>query len=921
MADDYTLHRDFFISRADSDKDIARVIAQILRAAGFTTWLEDEDFGSAIFMARMAQGWSLSERVICLLSSNYQKSEHCKREYEVLLASDPHNLKERVIALRVEDCTPIEHLTDLAYVDLLPVLHDAEALARVVRGAVAPARDRREADLAARHRRLPQRIVHREVHTVPGFAGRQAELDAIDRALWAKSGGMVSRINAPAAVATVNGLGGVGKSALAREYAWSNRARYQGVWWVRAERRETLLDDLIELGARFIAGLREAPERDEAARLVLKWLEQSGVEKPWLLVYDGVEEPDGIKTLTPRTGVHVIVTTRWSNWGARAVSVKVGVFPPDVATQFLLDATGRTDHAGTESLAGTLGHLPLALDHAAAYCRRSEMDFADYEKLASELLLNAPKDVDYERPVFATFSLALAKAAETCPAAEKLMALCAFLAPDRIPLDLFDNKVFSEIELGEAVGALAEVSLVKRDDRSNEVSVHRQVQMVMLGRLAQMKEYQKAAALGADLVAVLFEKENRLAEAEPLVRRLLAEQERVNGPQHPSVAVTLWCLAQVLWRGNQLVEAERLLLRAVTIGEASLSSDDSLVGVFFESLAQLMQDTGRLAAAEPLMRRAIAAFEMALGANHPHVAYALNKVALLLQSTNRLGEAETLMRRALAIHENSVGPEHPDVGRDLHYLGQLLHDANRLTEAEPLMRRALSIAERNFGPHHPGVATALNNLASLLHLAGRPAEAEPMMWRALAIQEAGADLPGLATALDDLAGLLERTNRLTEAEPLRRRAVEIVEKAFGAQHPNVATALNNHARLLGLTGQLTQAEPLMRRALAIDERTLGSNHPKFARDLDMLATLLSQTNRLAEALRIYRHAVAISENVYGSNHPDVARQHANIYFLEVELRQRAGDTSLNPDGAQPRVAPRREEEAKPTLWSRLFGRR
>ena len=182
----------------------------------------------------------------------------------------------------------------------------------------------------------------------------------------------------------------------------------------------------------------------------------------------------------------MLITTRWADWGKVAAPVKVGVFPPDVAAQYLLDATGRSDRAGAEKLAAELGYLPLALDHAAAYMRRTGIDFATYGKLAADLIKKAPKGVDYDEPVFATFSLAHRKAAEACPEAEKLMGVCAFLAPDRIPLDIFTDDVLSELERGEAVAALQEVSLVTLetlDDGSPGISVHRLVQEVMRERL------------------------------------------------------------------------------------------------------------------------------------------------------------------------------------------------------------------------------------------------------------------------------------------------------------------------------------------------------------------------------------------------------------------------------------------------------
>ena len=202
-----------------------------------------------------------------------------------------------------------------------------------------------------------------------------------------------------------------------------------------------------------------------------------------------------------------------------------------------------------------------------------------------------------------------------------------------------------------------------------------------------------------------------------------------------NTATILNNLAQLLQATNRLAEAEPLMRRALAIDEKSLGPEHPDVARDLNNLAQLLQATNRLAEAEPLMRRALAIDEKSYGPEHPDVARDLNNLAVLLQDTNRLEEAEPLMKRALAIDEKSYGPEHPNVARDLNNLARLLQDTNRLEEAEPLMRRALAIDEKSYGPEHPNVAIRLNNLARLLQATNRLAEAEPLMRRALAIDE------------------------------------------------------------------------------------------------------------------------------------------------------------------------------------------
>ena len=247
----------------------------------------------------------------------------------------------------------------------------------------------------------------------------------------------------------------------------------------------------------------------------------------------------------------------------------------------------------------------------------------------------------------------------------------------------------------------------------------------------------------------------------------LVECECRLGLEHPVTATALLNLGGVLEATNRLAEAEPLMRRALAIDEASYSNDHPEVATDLNNLASLLQVTDRLAEAEPLMRRALAIDEASYGIDHPRVATALNNLAQLLQATNRLAEAEPLMRRALAIDEASYGNDHPVVARDLNNLASLLKATNRLSEAEPLMRRALVIAEASYGNDHTNVATALNNLAQLLQATNRMAEAEPLMRRSVAILMAflrqGYQHPNLEAGVNNYGDLLHQMGH-SEAE-------------------------------------------------------------------------------------------------------------------------------------------------------------
>ena len=307
-------------------------------------------------------------------------------------------------------------------------------------------------------------------------------------------------------------------------------------------------------------------------------------------------------------------------------------------------------------------------------------------------------------------------------------------------------------------------------------------------------------------MATLYKETNRLAEAEPLMQRVVAILENPGGEPLPNYAGALNNLAGLLKATNQLEEAEPLMRRALAIDEDAFGDDHPNVATALNNLAQLLMATNRLKEAEPLMQRVVTIFEKAYGENHPNVATALNNLAQLLKATNRIEEAEPLMRRALAIDEDSFDADHPDVARDLNNLAQLLQDTNRTEEAEPLMRRALAIDEASFGADHPDVARDLNNLAALLQATNRLEKAEPLMQRVVTIFEKayGENHPNVATALNNLAQLLKATNRIEEAEPLMQRHLVIFlrfTRRTGHPHPHLKDAINNYKRLLMQMGE------------------------------------------------------------------------------------------------------------------------
>jgi tetratricopeptide (TPR) repeat protein len=779
-------------------------------------------------------------------------------------------------------------------------------------------------------------ILHPEIREMRDFTGRGELLDAIGAALWRKGGaaaltdtGAGRASNSGAAQAAVRGMGGVGKSVLAREYGWRNHAAYRGVWWVRAETETTAIDDLIELGSRLVPDLAEVQERDRALHLALDAITQAGADgKPWLIVYDNAESPAGLARLTPATSAHALITSRWPDWHGHAEELPVDVFPPEIAVDYLLAHTRHPDRDAAARLAEALGRLPLALAHARATCWRYNWSFDAYRAKLPELIRKELAKPDDKAIVYATFDLAIAKVAETHPAAEQLMGLAAFLAPDRIPLDLFTADVMSEEDRDDALAALADVSLIEHEtltDGARAFTVHRLVQEVMRSRLNDDRQLFRQIALNmvlsalnvvnvkehvnwphvalflphavtllnsldaqnvvgagelCSLLALYLGARGDFMTATPYAEWALAIAEAALGPDHSNTSTSLNNLAWLYHSQGRYQDAEPLYTRAIGIAESALGPNHPDTGARLSNLATLYQAQARYKDAEPLYARALAIAETALG-HHPDTGIRLNNLAVLYQTKGHYAEAELLYARAVAIAETTLGPDHPDTGARLSNLAELYRAQGRHLDAEPLCARALAIAEAALGPDHPDTGTRLNNLTLLYQAQGRYQDAEQFCARALAIAETalGPDHPDTGMRVNNLAELYRAQGRHQDAEPLYVRAIAIAEAALGDDHPTTGISLNNLALLYHGQGCYSDAEPLYVRALAIAQTTLGDDHPDTGMRLNNLAELYRAQGRYRDAEPLCARALAITETALGPNHPNTGMSLNNLALL------------------------------------------
>ncbi|WP_234317993.1 NB-ARC domain-containing protein [Streptomyces rimosus] len=425
----------------------------------------------------------------------------------------------------------------------------------------------------------PVRATFREVPSAVGIRGRSRELTAIrNRYLQEPDAGTVRVV--------MSGLGGIGKSSIARLYIHRYRDAYQFVWWIPSDTREDILAAYRRMVAEEQQETDAATEEDVLAR-VDRRLAHLGPRV--LLVYDNVTGREQLHGLLPACdGAHLLVTTRDSAWATAEGGLVVGRMAADEASSWAGERLPEASGAEVSELIDAVEGIPLAIAQATGYIAATLCPVGTYlEELADcrSRLLDDPGFVplDYQQGATLTAAVTMsvrkvveqalhAPRASARQLAAGLLARCALLAPDFIPLHLATLDLATGSAVYGAVAELRRFSLV--DPRDGVLSIHRIVQEITRAMLdgdavAAMQsrfEYELATRL------VECQKQQTWAEAAALIEHAVhvARNVRSSGRADGNTVALLSNVAGTISNVHgDLVRSERLLREALAILEGA----------------------------------------------------------------------------------------------------------------------------------------------------------------------------------------------------------------------------------------------------------------------------------------------------------------------------------------------------------------
>ncbi len=677
----------------------------------------------------------------------------------------------------------------------------------------------------------------------------------------------------------IQGMGGVGKTQLAVEFAYRYGRFFHGVHWINAL-QPSLLD--AEVAACGLAmGLTPWP--DTLPEQLVLTLQAWATGGPRLIILDNLEDPAPARAWLAQlsqTPCRVLITARRAEWPRHLglSPLRVDCFTPEESRAFLSQYLPAPDRRGAggagqgdlDALHTRLGGLPLALELAGRYlaaCPR--LSIPAYLQQLNDTLAHPSMQrwraaegnaTSHDLDLAATFAVSWARVEDA--AARELFALAGWCAPNTpIPCELLERAAGLEPEACDlalsdlrALGLLEEGNTIhpllaefargvddgrRTTDDGEETTDNRPPPMVRVARLAD-------ALAGLAMQANdLMDETGSLAHFAPLRSHIEA-----------------------------LIPAAE---DATPEDAANLSGN---LGYYLNRIADL-------AGARAAHARALRILEQVLGEEHPTVATAVNNLGSVLQALGDLAEARAAYERALRIDEAAYGPEHPDVATDVNNLGSVLQDLGDLAGARAALERALRIDEAVYGQgvedaQHPNVAIHVNNLGSVLQALGDLVGAQAAFERALRIDEAvyGPEHPNVARDVNNLGSVLQALGDLAGTRAAYARALRIWEASLGEEHPNVASATNNLGSVLQALGDLAGARAAYARALAIREKIYGRNHPETAISIWWLGIIERDSDNLEQARAYLEETLRIFERFLPPEHPDICTVRENLESLD-----------------------------------------
>jgi hypothetical protein len=903
---------DVFVSHAWADGDRPQQIAEALGKAGLRVWFDAAEINDFTSITRaVTEGLAQSKALLAYYSKTYPLRRACQWELTAafIAAQAEGDPRRRVLVVSPDGNVDHIHPIELRDAKFRTAPNNDSAKLQELAQSIVKHVALLDGPLADIHPLSAPNWYGRPPVGSTRFVGRLREMWEVHSLLHA---GDVAQISYAAAatggIGRVSGLGGVGKSLLAEEYALHFGSAYPGgVFWLNAYGNGGVR---VVLSPEESEALRTDQMRQMAERLGIdthgKTAEQvegslarkiGGEGKACLWVVDNV--PNGLdgdvlrRWFAPYPQARTLITTRSGEYGSLVKGIELSVLEPDAAYQLL--TTRRVPLDGDEEaqarlLAADLGYHALALDVTAsalfssaaakpfggfrAKMARPERDalvlaetLADalpngHEKSIAQTMLRSLRVLGAEGQDFMRLASVLAVA--PIPAS---LVMAVFKEADKLSEEDAEecaSRAFKQV----TSASLAEIAGEKHDARAVHTLVSRTV------RFQERSSPERTEALRAAAIVALLAEIAPAAEDPRLHKRVELQvahsRQVVSIPATADEAALAGSVARYDFERGAYASAQTLCRSQYDFYRRVLGQEHPHTLGAMSHLAITLRAQDDLAGARKLQEETLGIRCRVLGPEHLDTLDSINALAVTLRVQGDLAGARKLHEETLDIRRRELGPEHPDTLGSMNNLAETLSAQGDLAGARKLHEETLEIVRRVLGPEDRQTLTAMRNLAVTLRDQGDLAGARKLQEETLGIRRRvlGPEHLDTLITMNDLWLTLSAQGDLAGARKLQEKALEILRRVLGPEDRHTLAAMNNLWLTLSAQGDLAGARKLLEETLGIQRRVLGPEHQNTLVSMGYLASTLSAQGDLAGARKLLEETLGIQCRVLGPEHQD-----------------------------------------------------
>lgn len=878
--------------------ELEKHLAPLQRESGFVFWHPGLAMPGGDVKKELREQFERASAVLLLISPDYLADSRCYAEMEQALKRH-HAGQTVLVPILMRPC----NWESLALQQLQPLPRSGKPI------SIARSRDRAWVEIVSSIREVlstllsqPSSVAQVRTNLPPErnhlFIGRQNLMAELYERFKSR------QHPAQASVQALTGLGGIGKTQTALEYAYRHLSSYETILFIQAESEASLQQSCTEVARLVGLSPTVAANQHEPSDAVLRWLKQN---RDWLLILDNADEPERLASWVLHDGNgDVLVTSRVHD--LQSVGVLTPMELPDLdlseSLEFLRRRTGRRqlsegETAAAMELAVELGGLPLALEQAGAYLLAKQAQIstylAAYRRQRIKLLEQGrPQFGGYSKSVASTWALNLSAIADDTPLSLDILRIAAFLHPDKIPLNLFEPRVPEDADAGslpsefmesldyfkenplfldEILEPLSRYSLIRRNLNDNTFSIHKLMQELIRENLSEEGQL-LFVCLGAGLLEEAFPKYidhkvsatcgKLILHVQCISHFILKKELKLSRAGLLFHQAGIYLMDQHAYRSaKDLFQATIDIIRSIEPGtfiEAKTRFN------LFECYRHIHGHSQSLQEFEAIVEDLI----RTTGRESPDAALALNNLALRYDNDDP--RKESLLIESLEIRKRTLGLTHPEIAQSLNNLGQLYLEKGNLDKAESTYLQALAIREQSLGVSHPLTARNYHHIGRLYQQREQHDEAVLWLSKSLAVfeKEYSPEHLDVAICLTSLGLSYKQMAKIDKAIDVLKRAVVIREKHLDQYEDGAADSVVTLAELYVHKQQTQKAQTLLDKALRTWQKCLGSENFALTGILHKRAWLAMQQGDIYTAKELFTRELRIVENKRGPEHLDIA---------------------------------------------------